>query len=245
VKHIRRSRHVLIGGAVVALLAGSSAVALAADQQPSPNVYQGCLSHAIGGVYNIHLNPGTAPKCFSHDTPISWNQTGPAGPAGATGPSGAKGDTGATGLPGATGPQGAKGDTGATGLAGSQGPAGDTGPTGLPGTTGPQGDPGAAGPQGPQGPAGQGGLTGYLYLGHQFTVDASSTVTETQGCPLPGKIISGGAWLQSDPGSLDINPLLMESAPVNDHLWEVKIENLSGSRGYQYAIQIVCANASS
>jgi hypothetical protein len=102
---IRVTRRVLIGTAVVALLAGgSSAVALAASS-PSANVYKGCLSSA-GAVYNVHVNPSKAPTCRSRDKQITWNQTGPAGPAGVTGHAGA------------AGPQGLKGDTGAQGPAG-------------------------------------------------------------------------------------------------------------------------------
>jgi hypothetical protein len=45
VKHLRLTRHILLGGAVIVLAAaGSSAVALAADELPWSNVDQGRLS---------------------------------------------------------------------------------------------------------------------------------------------------------------------------------------------------------
>lgn len=123
----RLSRKLAVTGATVAVVAaGTSAVALATDS--SANVYQGCLNHALGALYNVQLNPSTTPRCLPRDAAVSWNQQGPAGP---TGPQGPKGEIGATG---AAGPQGPKGDSGAAGPAGPQGPKGDTGaqgPAGL------------------------------------------------------------------------------------------------------------------
>jgi type VI protein secretion system component Hcp len=59
--------------------------------------------------------------CDTDETSVTWNQTGPAGPAGATGPQGAAG---------AAGPQGDQGPRGDQGPAGSGGGSNDT--TGLP-----------------------------------------------------------------------------------------------------------------
>jgi collagen triple helix repeat protein len=166
-KNIRTTHRIVIGGALVAVVAaGSSAVAFAANQQPASTVYKGCLTHATGTVYNIHLNPSTAPKCLSQDTQITWNQTGPAGAPGATGAPGAQGRKGDTGLQGPTGIAGPKGPTGIagpkgdTGTVGPQGATGSAGLTGSPGATGtigltgPQGAKGDIGPQGPAGAAG-------------------------------------------------------------------------------------------
>jgi len=104
-----------IGGAVVAAVAGGgTAVALAVDQ-PSSDVFQGCLRHNQGGLYNVTLNSSSPPECQPNDTRVSWNQTGPAG---------------------APGPQGPKGDPGAQGPQGERGPMGDRGPQGPPGLPG-------------------------------------------------------------------------------------------------------------
>lgn len=126
------TRRALTGGAVAALLAGGGATLAFASTPTTPTTFQGCLSRTVGAVYNVHLNPATAPRCLSHDTQISWNQTGPQGvpgTAGATGPAGAAGVAGPQGLKGDTGAQGPKGDTGATGLQGPKGDAGAAGPS--------------------------------------------------------------------------------------------------------------------
>lgn len=90
-------RAAIAGAAVVAVAGGGTA--LAADSGAG-NVYQGCLSASNGSLYSVALNPTGAPQCHAKDTPVTWNQTGPAGAPGAPGP---KGDIG---------PQGPKGDTG-------------------------------------------------------------------------------------------------------------------------------------
>src|SRR5437868_1052474 len=123
----RRVAVVCITAAVIA--AGGAAAALATDS-PS-NIYQGCLQHNIGLLYNVRLNPGTPPNCRHRDALIGWNQAGPAGATGSRGPRGETGLAGATGTPGSAGPAGPKGDAG---LAGSQGPKGDSGPAGSPGS---------------------------------------------------------------------------------------------------------------
>jgi Collagen triple helix repeat (20 copies) len=194
---IRVTRRVLIGSAAVAVLAvGGSAVATAA---PTPDVYQGCLSSA-GALYNVHVNPSTAPTCKPHDKQITWNQTGPTGPTGApgtdgaAGPQGLKGDTGpagAIGPAGAAGPQGLKGETGPAGADGATGPQGlkgDTGATGPAGAQGPKGDTGAQGPAGP---------TMYvrtIYSVVAFT-PATATVRAYAACPTGWTATGGGYQL--------------------------------------------------
>ena len=116
-----------------------------------------------------------ANKCGKNETLLTWNQSGPQGPAGAAGPSGAtgpggaaglNGGTGATGPAGATGPTGPTGAAGATGAIGPQGPQGnkgDTGATGARGDTGLIGATGAAGVTGPAGPTGPAGAVSVQY----------------------------------------------------------------------------------
>ncbi len=110
---------------VAALAGGGSAVAFGLGDS-SAGVYQACLQHNVGALYNVKLNPSTAPHCRRDDKPISWNQTGPVGAAGAQGAKGDRGPAGATGAIGPAGPQGSKGDPG---LPGPQGPKGDAGAT--------------------------------------------------------------------------------------------------------------------
>jgi hypothetical protein len=85
-KRLHISKTVAIAGAVTALVAagGGSAVALAATTS-SGNVYQACLSRALGTLYHVTVNASSAPKCLPRDTSVSWNQTGPQGPAGTFG----------------------------------------------------------------------------------------------------------------------------------------------------------------
>ncbi|MCW2781825.1 MAG: Phage tail fiber protein [Marmoricola sp.] len=249
-KHIRLTRHVLIGGAAIALVAaGSSAVAMAADQQPS-NVFQGCLSHANGVVYNVHLNPSTAPRCQTHDTQVSWNRTGPTGSAGPTGPTGSAGATGSTGLPGD------KGDTGATGLtgpkgepgaAGPQGPLGAPGETGAKGAPGSTGAPGADGPAGPRGDAGATGATGPAGMsGYQIVTTSSSVDSCGFGCDdayssrgaycPAGLSVLGGGVLSADDARIQV----AESGPVGSSGWFAKVYN-EHSGSHDYTVYAICA----
>lgn len=62
--------------------------------------------------------------CKRNEVPLSWNQSGPQGPAGPQGPQGP------AGVPGPQGPQGAPGPQGAMGLPGATGPSGPAGPKG-------------------------------------------------------------------------------------------------------------------
>lgn len=117
-----RSRWLLVGGVIGAVLAGGAAYAAIPD---SNGVINGCYQKHVGNLRVI--DPSAGQTCRHSEVPINWSQTGPQG---IQGPQGPKGDTGATGPQGpagptgATGPQGPKGDTGATGATGPQGPAG-------------------------------------------------------------------------------------------------------------------------
>jgi Collagen triple helix repeat (20 copies) len=95
-----------------------------------------------------------ASDCSRHESPLTWNQKGPAGPKGDRG---AKGETGAKGPAGPAGPKGAAGSAGAAGVAG---PTGESGPAGSKGDVGPAGPAGAAGADGPKGDAGAPGEAG-------------------------------------------------------------------------------------
>jgi collagen triple helix repeat protein len=117
--HLTR-RAAVVSGTVAALVAGGSAAALATDSPPT-RVYQGCLNRSLGALYHVALNPSSPPGCLRDDTRVSWNQTGPMGPAGTRGATGAAGPQGSKGDTGAAGPQGAKGDTGTLGPAGANG----------------------------------------------------------------------------------------------------------------------------
>lgn len=215
-------RVIVIGATVAAVTAGGSAAALATDSPP-PNVYQGCLHHAHGALYNVNVNPASPPTCLPHDALITWNQTGPAGAPGAkgdtglAGPQGPKGDTGAQGVTGNTGPAGPAGLKGDTGLGGPQGPKGDTGPGGP---QGPKGDTGATGPAGPRGlagPQGPSGLAGLYWVTTSASVSIASDGTVSAQCGSGDQVYGGGAWFDtSTPGGDDTNAFLLESAPSGD-----------------------------
>jgi hypothetical protein len=121
-----RIRLISIAAFVVALAGGASAAALGLADS-TPTVYQACLQHDVGVLYNVKVNSSAPRHCRRDDKLISWNQTGPAGATGAQGVKGDAGPAGPAGAKGAAGPQGIKGDPG---LLGPQGPKGDSGPTG-------------------------------------------------------------------------------------------------------------------
>jgi hypothetical protein len=92
------------------LLAGSlaivGAVVAVAAIPDSMGVIHGCYDTKVGGLRVI--NAPTA-SCSAKETAITWNQTGPPGPAGATGPQGPQGPQGPAGPQGSPGPQGMPG----------------------------------------------------------------------------------------------------------------------------------------
>lgn len=228
---IRLTRRALITSAVVALLAGGSSAALAADST-SANVYQGCLSRT-GTVYNVHLNPSTAPTCRRNDKQITWNQTGPTGPSGptgATGPQGLKGDTGpagATGADGATGSQGPKGDTGPAGATGADGATGPQGAKGDTGATGPAGAQGPKGDTGAQGPAGPSTQTTTVVSSYDFQT-GDAPIVQVAACPAGYQVTGGSYVLRTTdpygPGAQKQNIEITGQAPA---VWHV-IDSLRG-----------------
>jgi hypothetical protein len=217
-------RVVIIGTAVAAVAGGGSAAALATDTTPA-NMYEGCLNHALGALYNVKVNPTSPPRCLPRDALITWNQTGPAGAPGAKGDTGSPGPQGPKGD---TGAQGATGDTGPVGPAGPAGPAGPKGDTGPAGPVGPQGPKGDSGAEGPQGPAGPSGLAGLYWVTSSDTVPAGETDTVTANCRSGDQVYGGGDWFEyTGLGSTDdINILVQESAPSGDLTkWYVHGEN--------------------
>lgn len=225
------SRRLAIGGAVVATVVGAgSAVALAVDQ-PSSDVIQGCLRHNQGGLYNVAVNPSSPPDCQPHDTLISWNRTGPAGPAGPQGP---KGDPG---------PQGPQGDPGL------QGPQGDPGPQGPQGDPGPQGDTGPQGPVGPQGPPGITGLTRRVFdltalLGAGNPLPPGSIDVFFAVCNASERLVSGGAYTTEDPvNTSGVSTVVEESGATADNVFKVAIKN-DGSVPVHDFVSLICAPVS-
>ena len=134
-----RSRRVIIAaGAALALVAGGTAAGAAVASGPtdSSGVIHGCYTNQALNGSHVFVLQDTGTSCPKGSTAISWNQTGPAGPAGASGPKGDTGPAGAIGAPGPTGPAGPAGPAGNTGPPGPAGPAGATGPAGPAGSNG-------------------------------------------------------------------------------------------------------------
>jgi hypothetical protein len=110
------SRRVRLAIFIAALASGAVAVALAAGAIPDASgVIHGCYVSGTGQLRVYDNQSATAKKCASNESPLNWNQQGPAGPAG---PAGATGATGATGASGPAGPAGPTGATGPAGVAG-------------------------------------------------------------------------------------------------------------------------------
>jgi len=160
----RRARIALAATAGAFLLAGIGAAAYAALQDG-----KGVIHACVDGKGATRIIDVSVDACRKGETAISWNQTGPQGPAGANGTPGAQG---APGLQGAPGP------------AGAAGPAGAGGPPGAQGVQGPQG---ATGPQGPAGPSGASCNGGGSGAANKVTV-GGITFTGTKS----GKIDNGG-----------------------------------------------------
>ena len=93
-----------MGVALAALFVAVSGGAYAATTRSSATI-AACVHRQSGGLY-------VARKCALHDTRLSWNTTGPQGPAGTNGKDGG---AAAVGPKGDTGPAGPKGDAGPAG----------------------------------------------------------------------------------------------------------------------------------
>jgi collagen triple helix repeat protein len=124
-------RAVLCAVATAAVAAG---IAYAAIPDAGTGTYHACMLKNVGTIRLIDPSlptSSTLQHCTSLETPITFDQTGAAGPQGPKGDPGVKGDTGPQGP---QGPQGDKGEKGDKGDTGPQGPKGDTGPQGPAGS---------------------------------------------------------------------------------------------------------------
>lgn len=93
--------------AVVVLVVGSAAIALATDPKAGANQFTGCKDRVTGVLDQVRK--GTTPMggaCDADETQYSWAIQGPEGPEGPEGP---RGPRGYMGLPGPQGPQGVLG----------------------------------------------------------------------------------------------------------------------------------------
>jgi hypothetical protein len=121
-----------------------------------------------------------------------------------------------------TGPKGEKGDAGVKGDAGEKGGKGDTGAPGAPGRA---------------------GVSGYEIRVNDFTVPAGAAGVASASCPAGKKVVGGGAWLFSGDLSDPVTPHVVQSAPVDDSTWEVKIDAGGTIRDWSYRLQAICVNA--
>lgn len=244
------SRLPLIGAAMTAtlgvVLVGHAVLAGFSDG----GVIQSCIDNASGSLRVIDATDPVQACDAATETPISWNQRGPAGPTGATGGQGPAGPAGATGPTGAQGPAGPKGDAGPAGpvgpagATGAQGPAGPAGPTGA---TGPQGPAGPIGATGATGPQGAPGVSGYEIIQGAISVPALSVVKTAAICPA-GKKVFGGGLLLSDNTSTSALFDLQESGPGTTAggaaEWIVSARNDEGSTTHTGVIYAICAFSS-
>src|SRR4051794_6894027 len=240
---------VAIGACAVTAVLGSAITYAFAEPSPPTHTFYAC---ARGNQVRAHsITVDSTPRCSKHETVVSWNENGAAGPTGApgaTGQDGVAGPTGATGLAGptgATGQNGVAGPTGATGLAGPTGATGQNGvagPTGATGSTGPSGGPtGPAGPTGAQGATGangQNGVSGYQVVSKNGTVPHASFVNDFVACPT-GKLPVGGNAFGTSSTPLTIR--VVQSAVVGTS-WGVIIQNTDPTVDAPYTAQAVCVS---
>jgi hypothetical protein len=193
----RRLRRVVVAITAVALVAIAGGVTYAVAEIGGGGVINGCYKsgsrghdddrakgvksgshgdddhdgrHGVSGQLRV-IDPATD-TCRRNETPISWNQTGPQGPAGPEGPAGPAGPVGPAGPFGPAGPQGPAGPAGQSGRPGPAGPAGPPGATGPAGRPGPKGDKGEKGDPGPANLAALQG-SACIFNGHPSTLSVS------------------------------------------------------------------------
>ena len=104
--------------AVVVLTIAAGGVAMAAIPG-STGVFTGCRDARSGVLRVIDAEAGNT-CVIGQETPVTWNQTGPRGPAGPQGPPGHRGPAGPQGVKGPAGPPGMRGPQGVQGPAGPQ-----------------------------------------------------------------------------------------------------------------------------
>ena len=109
---------------VTCVAAGSALISgVALADVPDSGVFHACVTDKHGDDEQLLriIDTSIGGSCRQNESPVSWNASGPAGPAGAQGPAGP------AGARGPAGPAGAQGPTGPAGPAGAQGPAGPPG----------------------------------------------------------------------------------------------------------------------
>src|SRR5262245_53035209 len=110
-------RFVVPWALVAVLVAGGVAVAATSGIVGPDGTINGC--YRDGGNQQGELRVvSDGAECRPNESPISWNQVGPAGPPGPQGQAGPSGPTGPAGPQGPTGSQGPAGPPGPSGLAG-------------------------------------------------------------------------------------------------------------------------------
>ena len=114
-----RTSKLAVAAATIGVSAVMATVALAATPDTSGGIH-GCFrtNGGNGSEGDLRVIDPAVSSCTKHETPITWNQTGPQGPPGPGGPAGPQGPDGPQGPTGPQGPQGPKGDTGPPGPAG-------------------------------------------------------------------------------------------------------------------------------
>jgi hypothetical protein len=125
-------RKMLFPAAIVAAVLGGSVASAAIPDAATAEIhacYAGpglpLLTPPAGSLRVI--DPATQ-HCYTNETPLTWNQTGPQGPIGPKGDAGAQGPQGLPGPPGQDGKNGVDGKDGQPGL---QGPPGHNGATNV------------------------------------------------------------------------------------------------------------------
>jgi hypothetical protein len=119
-----------------------------------------------------------------------------------------------------------------------------TGPKGEKGDPGAKGDAGPQGIQGARGTAGANGVSGYEIGGDTFTVTAGDALTLARVCPTGKVVVGGGAWLFTNGLADTVTPHIVQSAPIDTHTWEIKIDAGATVRNWDYRFQIICVTAS-
>lgn len=93
----RKGIAVVMALVVVVLIAGAVSASI-----PGPNGLISACVDRLGVIRVIDVQAGG--RCVLRETPLNWNQSGPAGPAGPAGAAGRPGPAGPTGSPGPAGP---------------------------------------------------------------------------------------------------------------------------------------------
>ena len=177
-----RSRTMALGSVLCISLLGVIAYASIPDED---GVIHVCYRTSNGALRVIN---SAVDSCNGNELPLSFNQSGPEGPAGPAGPQGVPGPVGPQGIPGPIGPQGLQG------LIGPQGPQGPEGP---------QGPQGIEGPEGPQGPQGESGLSALQPVSGDFDGDGKTDPT----------LWNSGTWIIQRSA---LGPLIVEFGQPGD-----------------------------